>query len=89
MFLTHQKTLVWYWIGLSDSASEGTWLWLSDNRANPDDGSLWHPGYPRTGSSGNNNGCAVAIFLSGGSSGLFVWAVPCSINYRALCEKPV
>ena len=50
---------------------------------------LWHPGYPLTGSSGNNADCARAIFLSGGSSGLFVWDVPCSINYPALCEKPV
>ena len=79
-----------YWIGLSDSAIEGTWLWLNGNRANPDDGSLWGPGTPRTGSSGNDNDCADAFFRPGGDfNGLFVWDLPCSFNRRALCEKPV
>ena len=55
----------WFWIGLSDSASEGTWLWLNGNRANPDDGSLWRPGYPQIGSSGNSFDCAVAFFGPG------------------------
>ena len=79
----------WYWIGLSDSASEGTWRWLNGNRANPDDGSLWRPGYPRTGSSGNDFDCALAYFRPGDGSGLFVYDDPCSANHRALCEKPV
>ena len=78
-----------YWIGLSDSASEGTWRWLNGNRANPDDGSLWHPGRPYTGSGGNNADCAVADFISGSSYGLFVYDEPCSNNHPALCEKPV
>ena len=80
-----------YWIGLSDSASEGTWLWLNGNRANPDDGSLWAPGSPLTGSSGNHQDCALASFRSrvDVSIGLFVWDVLCSNNLRALCEKPV
>ena len=80
---------VWYWIGLSDSASEGTWRWLNSNRANPDDGSLWYPGYPRTGSSGNDRDCALAAFQHRFSEGLFVCDVPCRDNHRALCEKPV
>ena len=80
----------WYWIGLSDSASEGTWIWLNGNRANPDDGSLWYPGTPLTGSSGNNADCAAASFGPGSVvDGLFVWDLPCSNNPRALCEKPV
>ena len=79
-----------YWIGLSDSASEGTWLWLNGNRANPDDGSLWLPGRPLTGSSGNNRDCAFALFRPGSLvDELFVWDDPCSFNNRALCEKPV
>ena len=87
-----------YWIGLSDSASEGTWLWLNGNRANPDDGSLWHPGRPLTGSSGNNIDCAYAYFdhelfneglLGLEFGGLFVWDDPCSYYHLALCEKPV
>ena len=78
-----------YWIGLSDSASEGTWLWLNGNRANPDDGSLWGPGHPLTGSSANNRDCAFADFGPGRFDGLFVWDFPCSSNLRALCEKPV
>ena len=78
-----------YWIGLSDSASEGTWLWLNGNRANPDDGSLWAPGRPRTGSSGNDFDCAHAFFGLGHLDGLFVWDHPCSVNRPALCEKPV
>ena len=77
-----------YWIGLSDSASEGTWRWLNGNRANPDDGSLWRPGHPRTGSSGNNVDCAFAYFYRNGE-GLSVLDEPCSHNIRALCEKPV
>ena len=76
-----------YWIGLSDSASEGTWLWLNGNRANPDDGSLWASGRPYTGSSGNNYDCALADFRPG--SELFVYDAPCSFIYLALCEKPV
>ena len=78
-----------YWIGLSDSASEGTWLWLNGNRANPDDGSLWLPGYPRTGSNGNNADCAVAVFEPGHLGRLFVYDGPCSGNRQAVCEKPV
>ena len=79
----------WYWIGLSDSASEGTWVWLNGNRANPDDGSLWFPGHPLTGSIGNNQDCVFAFFGQRNTHGLFVWDVLCSFNYRALCEKPV
>ena len=78
-----------YWIGLSDSASEGTWLWLNGNRANPDDGSLWHPGRPRTSSSGNNADCAFAVFEPGHLGRLFVYDDSCSSNYQAVCEKPV
>ena len=78
-----------YWIGLSDSASEGTWLWLNGNRANPDDSSLWLPGYPQTGSSGNNQDCVVAYFFPGSRDGLFVFDDSCSGIDRALCEKPV
>ena len=77
------------WIGLSDSASEGTWLWLNGNRANPDDGSLWGPGRPLTGSSGNNADCAAAAFYQRNTHRLFVGDESCSSNYRALCEKPV
>ena len=79
----------YYWIGLSDSASEGTWLWLNGNRANLDDGSLWLPGYPLTGSSGNDRDCAGAYFSPGSGAALFVWDDRCSNNYLALCEKPV
>ena len=79
----------WYWIGLSDSASEGTWRWLNGNRANPGDGSLWYPGHPQTGSSGNDRDCTGADFRPGAGDGLFVWDVPCSLNGLALCEKPV
>ena len=78
-----------YWIGLSDSASEGTWRWLNGNRANPDDGSLWLLGRPLTGSSGNNRECVIADFRPGSGGGLFVWDDPCSFNHGALCEKPV
>ena len=78
-----------YWIGLSDSASEGTWRWLNGNRANLDDGSLWHPGYPLTSSTGNNIDCAVAFFGHRSGGELFVWDDRCSNNAQALCEKPV
>ena len=78
-----------YWIGLSDSASEGTWVWLNGNRANPDDGSLWYPGPPLTGSSGNNRDCALASFRPGRFGGLFLGDDPCSDIYRSLCEKLV
>ena len=79
----------YYWIGLSDSASEGTWRWLNGNRANPNDGSLWLPGRPLTGSSGNNYDCAAVAFYQRDTHGLFVYDVPCSSNYGAMCEKPV
>ena len=79
----------WYWIGLSDSANEGTWRWLNGNRANPDDGSLWHPGRPLTGSSGNDRDCAAADFRPGSGDRLFVWDGQCSWDRVALCEKPV
>ena len=78
-----------YWIGLSDSASEGTWRWLNGNRANLGDGSLWFPGYPRTGSLGNNNDCALAYFHSSFDGGLLAWDEQCGVNNLALCEKPV
>ena len=79
----------YYWIGLSDSASEGAWLWLNGNRANPDDGSLWLPGHPLTGSIGNDRDCVQAFFRQRSTHGLFVWDVLCGWVYRALCEKPV
>ena len=74
---------------MSDSASEGTWRWLNANRANPDDGSLWNPGYPRTGSSGDNLDCAFAYFTGNDGGGLFVRDELCSHSYQALCEKPI
>ena len=81
----------WYWIGLSDSAHEGTWLWLNGNQANPDDGSLWGPGRPFTGSSGNNRDCADVHLHNSfrGDDVFFVHDTPCSNIRRALCEKPV
>ena len=79
----------YYWSGLSDSASEGTWRWLNGNRANPDDGSLWFPGRPSTGSGANNIDCAAADFRHRSVDGLFVWDDSCSHNRQALCEKPV
>ena len=78
-----------YWIGLSDSANEGTWLWLNGNLANPDDGSIWRPSYPRTGSSENEHDCAVAYFHNNDGGGLFFFDFSCSCNYAALSEKPV
>ena len=78
-----------YWIGLSDSAREGRWRWLNGNRANPDDGSLWYPNRPQTGSGGNDADCAFADFGPGRFGGSFVWDVPCSFDRVALCEKPV
>ena len=77
-----------YWIGLSDSVNERTWLWLNGNRANPDDGSLWYPSYPLTGSTGNSFDCAYAHF-GAHAGGISVFDQPCSYRFLALCEKPV
>ena len=82
-------SLNYYWIGLSDSASEGTWRWLNGNRASLDDGSLWNPGRPVTGSDANNIDCTAADFHYRSVGGLLVWDDSCSNNRRALCEKPV
>ena len=40
---------LFYWIGLSDAASEGSWRWMeSHQRANYTN---WHPGEPQGGTS--------------------------------------
>ena len=77
-----------YWIGLSKLASEGSWSWLNRNQASPDDGSLWLPGMPVTGSSGDTRRCVFAYF-NNNSAGLFFVIDSCEIPYFALCEKPV
>ena len=79
-----------HWIGLSDSAREGTWSWLSGNIANVDDGSFWAPGTPTApGSNADIRDCATAYFRQGHHKDLFVVDWLCSSAFRALCEKPV
>ena len=78
-----------YWIGLSDSAREGTWIWLNDNHASFVDGSLWVPGHPRTGPKGTNFDCAIVFFGDRHGAGICALDRSCSDNRRALCEKPV
>jgi len=70
------------WIGLSDQAREGNFVWVNGEQASYNDDSLWYPGQP------NNSGdCCSTLF---GLARVASFDEPCYYTgFPAICEKPV
>ncbi|XP_064813868.1 CD209 antigen-like protein E [Oncorhynchus masou masou] len=82
-----QQTLVnwlcgvknYVWIGLTDSASEGTWKWVDDT---PLTKKYWNSKEPNGGGAEN-----CVYFYSWSSDRGAWWDYDCSYKYRWICEK--
>ncbi len=74
------------WIGLDDQASEGAFVWVTDEDTKgypPLSGGPWGSGEPNDGAGGQD--CVLVGDQSGGNAGRFVDAA-CSERHDYLCE---
>ena len=74
-----------YWIGLNDIASEDDWLWVNGQIALRRDVTLWYPNEPNN--ADGNEDCAFVYFST--IHGNFAWDAFCSLEKKAVCEKPI
>ncbi|XP_013876584.1 C-type lectin domain family 4 member K [Austrofundulus limnaeus] len=76
----------WFWIGLTDSETEGSWLWVDRS---PLDKSFWINGEPNNmGNPPDGEDCA-ALKVDRADGDLQTWNdFPCSYAARIICEKP-
>ena len=72
-----------YYIGASDMASEGNWVWLNGEPASSTE-LIWESNQPN---GGRNENCVVLIGTAGRSDKERAHDVPCSNNFLGLCEK--
>uniref|UniRef100_A0A672HW95 C-type lectin domain-containing protein n=1 Tax=Salarias fasciatus TaxID=181472 RepID=A0A672HW95_SALFA len=68
------------WIGLTDSAQEGTWRWVDGTLVNT---SFWLPGEPNNSDQGKEENCA-EIHIAGGWNDKL-----CGFQHHGICEKKV
>jgi len=69
-----------YWIGLSDQAEEGNYVWVNGDQGYHYEERFWASGQP------NNNGDCTYARFDAGTPEAAVYA--CSGRFPAICEKP-
>ena len=74
----------YFWIGASDIASEGNWIWVNGERASSSE-LIWRSGQPNN--DGGNEDCLGADGLSS-EIGL-AYDGRCTILHIGLCEKKI
>ncbi|XP_034057476.1 immune-related, lectin-like receptor 4 isoform X2 [Gymnodraco acuticeps] len=79
-----------FWIGLTDSETEDTWLW-TDGSALNSSFPFWSKGEPNNAKGRNPDGeDCVKMGKRGGATDLKCWIdQSCEDPYRSICEKPV
>ena len=77
-----------FWIGASDIASEGNWIWVNGERASSSE-LIWGGGQPSHNHLGGDEDCVlVAGFPEVPKFGT-AWDAPCSTVIHGLCEKQI
>ena len=76
-----------YWIGLSDSANEGDWMWTDGTQLDSDGYKNW--GYNQPDNKNNNEDCVVIRIRKSDPDHYGKWHDrPCSEEKKYICEKP-
>uniref|UniRef100_A0A8C4H6V7 C-type lectin domain-containing protein n=1 Tax=Dicentrarchus labrax TaxID=13489 RepID=A0A8C4H6V7_DICLA len=78
-----------FWIGLTDSEKEGTWLWVDGSSLN-ESLTFWFPGEPDNWTGRDSDGAdCVRMGKKAGAPDLKCWFdQSCKYAYRSICEKP-
>ncbi|KAI4817649.1 hypothetical protein KUCAC02_011032 [Chaenocephalus aceratus] len=78
-----------FWIGLTDSETEDTWLW-TDGSALDNSLPFWSEGEPNNAEGRNPDGeDCVKMGETGGETDLKIWIdQSCEDPYKSICEKP-
>uniref|UniRef100_A0A3Q3BHL1 C-type lectin domain-containing protein n=1 Tax=Kryptolebias marmoratus TaxID=37003 RepID=A0A3Q3BHL1_KRYMA len=76
-----------FWIGLTDSETEGRWLWVDGSPLNE---SFWNTGEPNDVTTYHPEGeDCVRLNVRGTAGYTKTWNdQSCHISYRSICEKP-
>uniref|UniRef100_A0A4W6CID7 C-type lectin domain-containing protein n=1 Tax=Lates calcarifer TaxID=8187 RepID=A0A4W6CID7_LATCA len=75
-----------FWIGLTDSKTEGEWLWVDDSPLNTSFWMSWEPDN-WTGEDPDGENCA-RMGVRGGATDLKCWFdKSCKVNQKYICEK--
>ncbi|KAK5910858.1 hypothetical protein CgunFtcFv8_005084 [Champsocephalus gunnari] len=78
-----------FWIGLTDSETEDTWLW-TDGSALDNSFPFWSEGEPNNAKQHNPDGeDCVKMGETGGETDLKIWIdQSCEDSHKSICEKP-
>ena len=78
----YEKIRQRFWIGLSDVATEGRWLWVNGQTGVDDP--LWHTNQPD-----DSRGRQDCAYIVRWDQLLKADDIICSTNFVGLCEKPI
>jgi len=73
----------WYWVGLTDQAAEGTFVWLNGNIQASTELSMWHPQDPED----DGPDCVIIVLIPARDYTFRLRDVPCDHQMLGLCEK--
>ena len=77
---------IWFWIGASDIASEGNWVWMNGERASSSE-LIWESGQPNN--YGGQQDCGIVNGYPGSSDVGRAGDDTCTGQKQGLCEKQI